>query len=45
MKQREFKSGDCFMENEIWKDVVGYEGLYKVSNNGDIVSIKGKRNN
>lgn len=25
-------------ENEIWKDVVGYEGLYKVSNLGNVYS-------
>lgn len=24
---------------EIWKDVVGYEGLYKVSNYGDVMSL------
>lgn len=28
------------MENEIWKNVVGYEGLYICSNNGEIRSIK-----
>ena len=28
------------MEEEIWKDVLGYEGIYKVSNMGRI-----KRNN
>lgn len=28
--------------NEIWKDVVGYEGLYKVSNMGNVLS---NRNN
>ena len=27
------------MENEIWKDVIGYEGLYQVSNLGNIKSI------
>ena len=26
-------------ENEIWKDVVGYEGLYKVSDRGNIYSV------
>ena len=26
--------------NEIWSDVVGYEGLYKVSTKGDIKSIR-----
>ena len=25
---------------EIWKDVVGYEGLYKVSNFGQVKSLK-----
>lgn len=28
------------MENEIWKDIPGYEGLYEVSNYGQIRSIK-----
>ena len=28
---------------EIWKDVVGYEGLYQVSNLGRIKSFRGKR--
>lgn len=31
------------LENEVWKDVVGYEGLYKVSNMGRIKSIKRHR--
>lgn len=26
-------------ENEIWKDVKGYEDLYKVSNKGRVYSI------
>lgn len=25
---------------EIWKDVVGYEGLYKISNHGRLISLK-----
>lgn len=25
---------------EIWKDVVGYEGIYKVSNYGNLISVK-----
>lgn len=29
-------------ETEEWKDVVGYEGLYKVSNLGNVMSLKGK---
>lgn len=29
-------------EKEIWKDVVGYEGLYKVSSYGDIISYQNK---
>lgn len=28
------------MKNEIWKDVVGYEGLYQVSNLGRIKSVE-----
>ncbi len=31
------------MENEIWKDIPGYEGLYQVSNLGRVKSIR-KRN-
>lgn len=32
------------MNNEvIWKDIVGYEGLYKVSNKGGVYSIRRKR--
>ena len=30
-------------ENEIWKDVVGYEGLYQVSNLGNVKSLDRKR--
>lgn len=29
-------------ERKIWKDVVGYEGLYKVSSYGDIISYQNK---
>ena len=25
---------------EIWKDVQGYEGLYQVSNDGDVISLR-----
>lgn len=32
------------MENEIWKDVVGYEGLYEVSNTGKVRNNKTKIN-
>lgn len=28
-------------ENEIWKDIVGYEGCYQVSNLGNVRSING----
>ena len=28
---------------EIWKDIVGYEGLYKVSNLGNVMSFWGKK--
>lgn len=27
---------------EIWKDIKGYEGLYKVSNMGRVLGIRGK---
>lgn len=27
------------MSNEILKDIIGYEGLYKISNNGDVYSL------
>ena len=27
-------------ESEVWKDVVGYEGLYKVSNKGNVYSVE-----
>lgn len=30
------------MKEEIWKDVVGYENLYKVSNFGNVMSLWGK---
>lgn len=28
------------METEVWKDVFGYEGIYKVSNYGNVFNIK-----
>lgn len=28
------------MENEIWKDIPGYDGLYKVSNLGRVKSLR-----
>lgn len=30
-------------EGELWKDVMGFEGLYKISKNGNIVSFWGKK--
>lgn len=30
------------MEEEIWKDVKGYEGLYQVSNLGNIISLQSR---
>ena len=27
-------------ENEVWKDVLGYEGLYKVSDRGNVYSVE-----
>ena len=34
-------------DNEIWKDIPGYEGMYQVSNQGRVKSLKrkGRRNN
>ena len=29
-------------ENEVWKDVVGFEGLYKVSDKGNVYSVERK---
>ena len=29
-------------ENEVWKDVVGFEGVYKVSNKGNVRSVARK---
>lgn len=31
------------MENEIWKDIPGYEGLYQVSNYGNVFSLYSNR--
>jgi hypothetical protein len=31
--------GEFMGYNEVWKDVVGWEGFYKVSNNGKILSL------
>ena len=28
------------LENEIWKDIIGYEGLYQISNKGRVKSVK-----
>ena len=33
------------MDNEIWKDIPGYEGLYQISNLGRIKSLPRERNN
>jgi hypothetical protein len=30
------------MENEVWKDVIGYEGLYQVSNLGNVETLPRK---
>jgi len=29
---------------EIWKDIKGYEGLYQISNFGNVKSVKKKNN-
>ena len=33
-----------FEEKEIWRDVVGFEGLYKVSNLGNVKSLGNNKN-
>lgn len=33
-------SGSIPYENEVWKDIVGYEGLYQISNLGRVKSLK-----
>lgn len=30
------------LQKQVWKDVIGYEGLYKVSSDGQIINRKGK---
>lgn len=35
-----FDGATFFMENEIWKDVIGYEGFYQVSNQGRLRSVE-----
>lgn len=40
-----FNSTTFVMEKEIWKDVVGYEGHYEVSNKGRVKSIQRKVSN
>ena len=39
------KKNDWSESMEIWKDVVGYEGLYQVSNLGRVKSIDRYKNN
>lgn len=38
-RQHELCKEFVFMENEIWEDIVGYEGLYQVSNLGRVKSL------
>lgn len=33
------------LEGEIWKDVIGYEGLYMVSSFGRVISLERKVSN
>lgn len=32
------------MDKEIWKDIAGYEGLYEVSNFGNVKNAKTQKN-
>jgi hypothetical protein len=34
-----YEDGCFFMETEIWKDIIGYEGLYQISNLGRVKSV------
>ena len=34
---------DCNTNTTVWKDITGYEGLYKISNGGDVFNTKSKR--
>lgn len=40
MKEINLPSGNYLLENEIFKDIPGYEGIYQVSNFGRIKSFK-----
>lgn len=40
--ERNNKKHEDFDVGEIWKDIVGFEGLYQVSNLGNVKSLKGK---
>ena len=33
------------LDDEIWKDIKGFEGMYQISNLGRVKSLKRKRNN
>lgn len=41
---RQTKQGERIMSYEVWKDVVGYEGLYQISNLGRVKSMERFRN-
>lgn len=35
----------CYVLDEVWKDLDGFEGLYKINNKGDIVSLYQEKSN
>jgi len=35
----QFGEANFFMEKEIWKDIIGYEGRYQISNHGNVKSL------
>lgn len=43
MKKQENKFSTEELNNEVWKDIEGYEGLYKISNLGRVYSVKRKK--
>ena len=39
-KKIDFKGASVILENELWRDVLGFEGIYNVSNYGRVKRLK-----
>lgn len=39
MEEKQHKNTTADQQNEVWKDVVGYEGLYRISNKGTVCRL------